>query len=506
MSAFAKSVVISIIGLLFAVVLGVQLGEGDWGLPILILIGCAGTLLYLFFFRSVQIEAPIVGFLLFGYIVGNRGFAQISLGGPGTPLFLGEVGLAVCLGVLGLRMAVRRERPIPNLQLAWIIVALLILGGARLYLDAVMRVNKVVPITAVRDSATIYYALFFFIVYRLGQRAPDRRFLERWIYFGCLALLPVVAVQFFAPEFFFKVTFRGVPVVYPKGDLLATFLGFSSFYLFLKPGSGTARMFSRGLSVAMFASMLALMSRASFVGVAAAALLLLRARQPKFVMYQIVMGGCALLALGLLKISNVHGDSEMAAKLADKVQSITDVSGTGSYRSRTGQISSSNNQYRLVWWQSVFNETMEKGPVFGLGFGADLAKSFVREYYGNRATDTSVRSPHSIWFTILGRLGLVGLAVFATIALLILRGALAAARLVAAGHAPPFTLAHWCAVLSLLGSASFGVVLEGPMGGILFWSFLGLAASQAAPRLEPRRIEKREAETWAKHHPELATV
>jgi hypothetical protein len=32
----------------------------------------------------------------------------------------------------------------------------------------------------------------------------------------------------------------------------------------------------------------------------------------------------------------------------------------------------------------------------------------------------------------------------------------------------------------ILGAAAFGVVLEGPMGGVLFWSFLGLAASQSS--------------------------
>ena len=470
-------------GLLAAVFLGTQVGEGSWALPTLILIGCALVLAYLLFFPKVQIEAPIVGFLLFGYIVGNRGFAQISLGGPSSPLFLGEVGLAICLGLLALRLAVNRERPIPNLQLAWLIFAFLLLGGLRLYLDAVVRVNRAVPITAIRDSATVYYALFFFIAYRLGSRAADRRFLERCVYVGCMALLPVIAVQFFASELFYKLTFRGVPVIFPKGDLLGTFAGFSAFYFFLLDVErGGPRMLARALSLIFFACMLALMSRAAFVGAGAAALLLLAARQPKFLLYQTGTVVAALMILGLLRISNIYGESGFATKFVEEIESIGDVTGRGRYRSDTGAISSSNNQFRLVWWRSIFNDTMDRGPVFGLGFGADLAKEFIRNYYGGRVGDFTVRSPHSIWFTVLGRMGIVGVIVFGVISVLIFRHAWMAARAVAARKAAPASLIHWCAVVNLLGSASFGVVLEGPMGGILFWSLLGLAASQTAAK------------------------
>ena len=38
----------------------------------------------------------------------------------------------------------------------------------------------------------------------------------------------------------------------------------------------------------------------------------------------------------------------------------------------------------------------------------------------------------------------------------------------------------------ILGAATFGVVLEGPMGGILFWSLLGLACSEPNIAEAPR--------------------
>jgi O-antigen ligase len=170
---------------------------------------------------------------------------------------------------------------------------------------------------------------------------------------------------------------------------------------------------------------------------------------------------------------------------------MTDVYGSRNYQSESGDVSADNNRFRVVWWQSVYKETMDKAPWFGLGFGYDLAAGFLREYYLNQHADFSVRSPHSIWLTMLGRMGIIGLVAFAVFAVLLFREAYLAARRVARGAAKPSTLANWCAAVILLGSASFGVVLEGPMGGILFWTFLGLAVSDAqmsaTARVQARR-------------------
>ena len=40
---------------------------------------------------------------------------------------------------------------------------------------------------------------------------------------------------------------------------------------------------------------------------------------------------------------------------------------------------------------------------------------------------------------------------------------------------PPDSLVYWCMVWGIFGSACFGVVLEGPMGAIVFWTLLGMA-------------------------------
>jgi O-antigen ligase len=178
-------------------------------------------------------------------------------------------------------------------------------------------------------------------------------------------------------------------------------------------------------------------------------------------------------------MSNSVDQNQTYTRLADKIGSITDVSGNRHYHGEIGDSAADNNQFRIVWWKTVFDETLRKGPFFGLGFGYDLTSSFMRAYYPTGGEDTATtRSPHSVWLTVFGRMGLVGLITFTLITVLMIREAMATARLVARRKVEPFNLAFWTGAIIILGSASFGVVLEGPMGGILFWTFLGLASSQ----------------------------
>ena len=480
MSAAIKTFIVGTLGLLFAVVLGMQLGESSPTVPLVVTALLVAAFVYLSFFRTIRLEALILGFLLFGYIVGNRGFANISLT-AGSPVFFGEVGMVVCLALFAARLAIARENPIPRTHLAYAIVAFLIFGAARLYGDAVLRVTRVNPMTAIRDSATVYYAIFFFIAYQVGQHRAARHFVERCMMVGFLALIPIVAIQLFS-DLLQRFTIRGTPLIMHKNDLLCTYMGIAAFYYYLRPNRGWTRTFCKVLSVLFLGGMLLLLARAAFFGFACAALLLLLARQPKFLLYQAAVGCAALIVILLMQASSTSTESGYLTALTDKVVSMTDVSGTGQYRSGTGESSAANNQFRLVWWQSVFNETMEKGPIFGLGFGYDLTRTFLRTYYGNFGMDFTARSPHSIVVTLLGRMGIIGVFSFGWIMYVITRMAMAAARAVARRREEPGYLAHWCATVSLLGAALFGVVLEGPMGGVLFWSILGLAASQ--PRRE----------------------
>jgi O-antigen ligase len=184
----------------------------------------------------------------------------------------------------------------------------------------------------------------------------------------------------------------------------------------------------------------------------------------------------ALAAIAAVAV--VRGDDFRQSRLHglyEHVASMADFSGTGRYTTDERRYVGDNNRFRLAWWRSVAEETRDGGPVFGLGFGYDLADRFVKTYELDLGEDFSARSPHSVVFTVLGRMGLVGLLILVGIV-----GAMAAAtwrlaRRVRTDDAALPALGWWSVAWVLLVSGCFGVVLEGPMGAVIFWTALGMA-------------------------------
>lgn len=477
-----KTLVVGAIALVAAVFIGDLVGEGDWVLPVLLLVFAGATGVYTLFFRSLRIEALLLGFLLFGYIVGNRGFAQISLGGP---LFFGEICLAICACVMLARLALQRKPLGPRSGLSIAIAVFMAIGVIRLYFDFFLHSSGGSKVEVLRDSATVYYAGFFYIAYQLGQLATTRRFLLRCLVVSFLVLLPIAVIEALAPLQLWSITFRGSPLILHRGDILVVSLQAASILFFLLPARGGKRLFWRALSAACCCAIFLFPSRAVFLGLTATVPFLLRGGQWRYFLLQASVGAVALLAALSLQASGARFNAEMVKSLADKLESIMDISGTHSYHGETGEISADNNQFRLVWWKSVATDTMSKGPWFGLGFGYDLAESFVRDYYMNSG-EFEVRSPHSIWLTVFGRMGFFGMVSFTVVVLLIIKNAWQAADVVRAGDYPREVLFLWCGAIILLVAASFGVVLEGPMGGVLFWSFVGLGYSSTRTSHQPQ--------------------
>jgi hypothetical protein len=104
-----------------------------------------------------------------------------------------------------------------------------------------------------------------------------------------------------------------------------------------------------------------------------------------------------------------------------------------------------------------------------------LAARFLVEYGLTQADDFSARSPHSMIMSVFGRLGAAGLACWLAIAFAM---AALALRVLREGSADQrgFVSLGWVIWIS----ACFGVVLEGPMGAVVFWTALGLANGAAS--------------------------
>jgi O-antigen ligase len=149
----------------------------------------------------------------------------------------------------------------------------------------------------------------------------------------------------------------------------------------------------------------------------------------------------------------------------------------------------------VVWWIDVCDETFHTNPVFGLGFGSDLAARFLADYDLLSDETFSARSPHSMIVTTFGRMGFLGLAIWLGVSTGMAR---VVWRLFRRGDPDDLGLASVACVIWF--SSCVGVVLESPMGAVIFWTVLGLANSGAQPL--PAAAARPPQGTPAVNHPQ----
>ncbi|HYG76785.1 MAG TPA: O-antigen ligase family protein [Planctomycetota bacterium] len=172
------------------------------------------------------------------------------------------------------------------------------------------------------------------------------------------------------------------------------------------------------------------------------------------------------------------------------------------FETSEGKLAAHAIQWRAIFWMRCAHYTLQRAPLLGVGFGKNLT-NLLRDtpawpmYVDSMRVDPPNRSPHSVHVTLLTRLGIPGLLLWLAILALVLYDGLRACwsqlrRSAAHGDGAralarsALHRARFFDTLTVLGvwvifiwAASFGVILEGPMGGIWFWSLTGVLAWQA---------------------------
>jgi O-antigen ligase len=468
-----------------AVWLGFQLAQGDMFWPIV----CAGLVgaAVLSRVQPVSLSTLLLGLVAAGYIAGNRGFAQMSLSGT-LPLLPAEFVLLVSGAIFLMQCAWRRELPFKPDALNFTLLLWFAFGLMRIFFDV-----RQFGVSALRDFATVYYAAFFFLAQNAARSPEARRFLVRCILIASGFVL--IAYPFFLsfPDFFWRyLAVRGISIIIYKGDLVGTMLAFSAVIFFARY-EASRRWQELALCLALLAGALATNNRSSMVGLGVATLWLALAGRWRFAFIQVLAAIVAVvLILFAAYATNTSWQKTPLYGFYERVTSIVDPMGERTYESEESVSKGDNNLFRAVWWQRVFDETVNENPYTGLGFGYDLAADFVREYYPDPASEFTTRSPHNILLTVFGRMGLMGLLPF-----LAFVGAcgMRTWRAVRSGDADSW--GFWCAIWVIFVSACFGVVLEGPMGAVVFWTALGIANAASGSSPEP---------TPAPHLPDAAPM
>lgn len=422
------------------------------------------TILGLGIVRRLFVGALFV--LLTGYMFLGRGFAYFGI----PPLYVGEIVLA--LAVFAFLVSGARRRP--GLT-EWVIVAFMAWGAARTvpYIGAY-------GIDALRDGVLWIYATFA-LVLALMLNASDVRSLVRRYSQAVpvfVLLLPFIGAAWFLGRDTFLPLVPGsdVQVIFFKpGDMGVHLAGAAAFLLAgftVRPGIFRALQPVLWIAWLVGAVIVASYSRAAMLASSMAVVVLPFRRHLERWLTPILIG---VFVVGLIGASGIELDiGRRAISLEQLISNFASVAGDSSNPELTG-----TKEWREEWWSEIVGYTIDGQFAWsGKGYGINLA--LVDGFLGD---DPGLRAPHSAHFDILARSGIPGLvlwlALLASFAVTMIRAAFLAAR----NRQPiwvatiAWILAYWvAAVLDM----SFDVYLEGPQGGILFWSITGAGLAVAA--------------------------
>lgn len=411
-----------------------------------------------------------LGALLMGYAFLSKGFAYIGV----PPLFIGEIALAVILAatlVGGLNLRIFRA------PLCWILVIFLMWQVAMVITGPPAKIMVIL-----RDSVIWGYAIFAFLTAGLLLRTQSIGKAVQWYGWWFPWFIVWSPIGYFL---FVRIT-GNAPVL----SEVRTDVGL----LFLKPGdlgvhlAGAAAFLALGLHrtfparslkllnykelfwwCALAAGVIAMGSRNRggllSVVVAVTIVFLLRPnnRLRNFILPAALVG---LMFVAFDVRIPIGGEREISVQqIASNIESIF----VGTERRELSETSS----WRIKWWKQILDDTVY-GENFwtGMGYGTDIASRH------GFADQTGNRSPHNGHLTLLARSGVPGLALW-----LILIGALYLSLFrcfLQAQHDGNKVRADLNIWLMAYFSAFFintsvDVYLEGPQGGIWFWSVVGFA-------------------------------
>jgi O-antigen ligase/polysaccharide polymerase Wzy-like membrane protein len=431
--------------------------------------GCAAFLVLRLGRRSARAFLAMLALLLAGYAFLDRGFAHVGA----SPVYLGEIILT--LGLLAVAASGRPEgllrvRP----RAAWLVVPFMTWGLAR-----TLPYIQQYGIDALRDAVLWAYAAFALLVAGTLERSTAERVvpLYRRLVPFFLLWLPIGAIltQIGAAP---SLSEGSVPIVNLKlGDAGVHLAGVGAFALLglhgrWRPASTVIQTVAFVLSAGIVASI----NRGGFLAASTAALALTRARPSRA--WPVVALTAALVvgsAVVVDPLADVQFSGDRSASIAQINLNLSSIFGDTRISGLEG-----TETFRLEWWSAIVDYTIF-GPHFwtGKGFGVNLG---IDDGFQTSADDPA-RAPHNSHLAILARMGVPGLLLW--VGLLLAFGGSLFASFVRAQRARQerrTRVIAWVAIywLAMLVNMSVDPYLEGPMGGIWFWSVMGFGFAVAS--------------------------
>ena len=470
-----KAIVLMIAGLFIALWVGQAVGNGEYGTAIAVAGATVFAILVSVVGKHYRFEGWAIAIICACYFIGGKGFAYQRLG---TILFIGEAALVLLLGFHIVRCLSGKNDILPRHPITVPLMIYQIYGFAHLIID-----RSYFPfLFLMKDAATVYYGLFFFLVFPPMLHKPTREYLLKLlpiISAIALGLLTcIVSIPGLENQIFDVTMIRGAPLIYQSIDaLIPACVGFSAYCYFKHlRASGLWKIVyllsSVICSVPLFAQSKAVFYLAFFLFVGA----LLLMGHWKFFVTTIVVGLMGVFLLYSLIESRIIEDREGRFKSFIEEFSSFDIAGVGGGKQRLSQ---ENVDWRFTWWKMVIDDVISERPFYGLGLGSDISTEFHATYFQTGVDNTDVliaRYPHNVLITILGRLGIIGVMIFLPICILIVRElwlGMIKLRDPEDEHIPGHAFS-WAFVLAGFTNAFFQSTFEAPYAAIAFWSMLAV--------------------------------
>lgn len=416
-----------------------------------------------------------LGCVLMGYALDGRGFAYLGV----PPLFIGEIALLLGIGVLLRAGAWRRLWEAPPII---VLSAFFLLGIGQTAAN-----YSEYGMDALRDAAVFYYGAFAVIVAGLLINEPRRLTQLLGLYYRFIPIfligIPIVAILYRGlHDNLPRWPWGDTPMIQEKeGDVMVHLAGALAFWTSGLVGA-VSLIFT--ILLAANAAILGQIDRAGLVSFGAS-MGLGMLHKPKSKLAWHMIGG-VIAAVVLLAVTGVHieipGGKGRELSFDQVMLNLTSITGDSGLDGMD-----STKEWRMSWWKDIVDDDLlGRHRWTGRGFGINLAD----EYGYQVMADHSLRSPHNAHMTVLARMGAPGFALWIVLQFTWLLGVVKSYWLSRrAGDV------RWTGVFFFLGTfwlaflinASFDVFLEGPMGGIWFWTVFGVGA--AAVWIYERRPE-----------------
>lgn len=410
--------------------------------------------------KIIYINFFCIVYALYAYF--NKGIAYS---------YLAEITLV--LGLILLLKSIRR------LELVWdrrmfLLLFFLALGAVNI-VRGLLQGYRFMDV--IRDSFTFNYALFVFIVFMLKDELPlfKRKLLVIYKWFP-LVVCSSFLLSSYIPDLGAVEVFNYRLFEYKFGDMGVHLLICT---LFILNGDIEYQPRYYWLTLVLIAYLFLVVSSYSRSGMVSfgAGLIIFFLLTKNKELKKMMLGYLKMAPLILLVAVPLYVSTKMEANFQGRKIGLDQLSEnvTSLVTSESSNESLNDNKlWRLTWWLKILDDTF-LGPHFvnGLGYGMSLADA----YDIKTDPDGNLRSPHSFHMTVLARFGVI--VFFCWLYWVFLN-----IRKIRQPDLSSENLVYYTAIIAFLINSSFDVYLEGPMGAMPFWIFVGLAYAMEGFGLE----------------------